>query len=387
MQQASTEFVSGQRTQRTIGFERALSFLQGKVSKYTRLSAQGGKALDAACAADPHMEELRKLDALLFARRELLPVDVQHLELLTNLLVAYSNDEFIGGRVMPSLDTNGQLNGNYWSMSREDRTAYPEDTVGQGGRVEVNVLSQSRSQHTYSIYVRSFKEHLDWYTVQNQASVLNELMEVMLNVVHGLEFKREIRVADTVFAAGNYASTNKVTIASGDRWNDSNGDPIGVIDTAKASVWGGDGRNGKLVLVAGRDAYKALKFHESLLHRIVGGATVDRSALINQRVMAELLEVDEVLVGTARKNTGTDASPTYARIWTTSSIALVRVAERPSKRTAAFGYCFEAHPTKQDLFWDPKTGAAGSWTARATQAYEPIVIAADTSYLISSAVN
>lgn len=378
------EFAAGQRSIEARAFDAAKSVITKKMQRYLSVSALGTAALASACEKDPELADLREMNTF-FARRELLPVDVQHMEVLNNLLVQYVNDEFIGTRVMPELSTNGNLNGNYWAYTKEDQTAYPEDTVGIGGRVQPNELNRTKTELEYNLKIRSFIEYLEWHTVENQAAPLNEVMDTLFNVMYGLQFKREARIAAAVFNANNYASTNKVTLTGLDRFENDGGDPQGVIDDAKASVWGGNGP-GKLVLVMGRSVYKALKFHAQLTSRINGGATTDRAAMVNQRLMAELLEVDEVIVGAARHNTGTFAAPTYARMWTTTSMALVRVAP-PSKSNAAFGYTFNAYPAKHTMFWKPEEGSAGVWMARATLCDAPKVVAADTSYLFTTATS
>lgn len=389
--QGQSEFVAGQRTEASRKFAKARALVMRKAQKYSRLAHKSASALQEGIKRDPQLKVIHQINQRFTENtrlhaKELLPIDVTQMELLQQLLIMYHNDEFIGTRVMPEIDTRSQLNGNYWEMDRENRTAYPDDQVGHGGRVEPNELSQSRTQREYNLKTYSYKEFLEWHTVQNQAAPFDEVMDALFNVLYGLQFKQEDRIAGVVFDASNYGTANKVTLAATDRFEDSQGDPMGVVDDAKASIWGGGGA-GRLVLVCGRSVFKSLKFHNQLLHRVVGGSGMTNPAMLNQQAIAELLEVDELLVGAARKNTGTDASPTFARMWTTTSMALVRVADNPSPKTAAFGYTFSAYPIKNQMFWQPESGAAGVYMARGTMAYAAKVVAADTSYHVTTATS
>lgn len=378
------DLVAGQRRDTAQSFEKSWNAIKGKVNKLTRAKEAGTQSLLEICKKDPVISELNELEMSIrkqaMRAKEFIPAEISHSDVLTNLLVQYDNDEFIGEQLMPVLNTGNQLFGNYWNMSKEDRTAYPDDTVGQGGRVQPTELKQSRSESSYALKIHSFLEYIEWHTIQNQVSVLDELLEISKNTRYGIEFRKEKALAAVVFGASNYNSTNKVTVAASDRWNSSGGgDPMGLIDDAKATIWSGAGA-GELVLVLGRSAYKALKFHSQLLNRVIGGATMDKASMLNQRAIAELLEVDRVVVGMARENTATDASPTYARMWTTTSAALVRVAKTASRHNASFGYNFTAYSPKQDLFWSQEEGAAGVYKARSTACYAPVVVAPDTSY-------
>jgi hypothetical protein len=104
-------------------------------------------------------------------------------------------------------------------------------------------------------------------------------------------------------------------------------------------------------------------------------------------MLAEYFEVDEVLVAAARKDTANEGvAASYGRIWT-DSMAIVRVAEQPSIRNAAFGYSFQDVPTKSELFWHPSKGSRGSYQNRCAHGDQQKVVAGDTSVIFTTPIN
>lgn len=313
--------------------------------------------------------------------KDLRPSDVHVAEVLTNLSVMYANEELIGDRVMPTIFNGGKLSAVYYQYDKRDRLAYPDDTMVDDG--DPNQLGQNRSQGTVGLDIRSLVEFLDQYVLQNQDAPLNELVDLVDNVLYGLRFRRELRIITAATTAGNFGS-NTTAIAAGDRWDTpTGGDPGGVVDAAQAAMWSGSGP-GRTVAAMSLTVYNSLKRNPRILDTFKYGGTSPMAA--NRQMLAEFFEVDEVLVGRARKDTANRGqTAAYSRMWP-DVFGIYRVSQSTTTRNAAFGYTIQDKPTQQDLQFLLERGAKGKWQARATHADTQKIVCADCAYLVTTPV-
>ncbi len=300
---------------------------------------------------------------------------------LQNMSVQFKNDDYIVDQLLPRIFTNGQLGGQFFVYDKRDSTAYPDDAVAPDGTV--NEIGRNRTRDAYALQPRSMREKLDSFTIQNQTKPLNELMDAQANALEGMAFNHEVRGATIIGTAGNYAG-NTVAIAAADRWDTSTGgDPGAVMDTARAATWSGRGP-GRWVLATSLNVYNVLKRHPKILDTFKYGGGAPPFA--TRQMLAEYFEVDEVLVGKARKDTGNILqSASYSRIWP-DVVALLRVAASPSLQNAAFGYTFQDNPTRQTMWFDGSQGGDGCYITRATHADQEKVVAASCGYLVTTPI-
>lgn len=312
---------------------------------------------------------------------KLRPNDVHQDELLTNLSVMYANDEYIGTRLMPVVFTNGALSGTYYEYNKRDRFAYPDDSMAD--RTTPPEISQGRTKRNYSLQPRALVEYLDFLTVQNQSAPLNEMVDLQMNVLEGLEHNREKACADILCTAGNYGA-NTVALGAGDRWDSSGGgDPGGVVDAAMAECWIGRGP-GRFVGFTSLAVHNVLKRHPKILDQFK--ASGQRPGFATREMIREYFELDEYLVGKSRKDTANEGqTASYGRVWS-NVFGIVRVATSPSLRNAAFGYTLQDAPTNTDVFWQPEKSVKGSWMSRCARSDQQKIVAADTAYLITTPI-
>ena len=143
---------------------------------------------------------------------------------------------------------------------------------------------------------------------QTTAEILGDTLELM----------QEIEVAATVGTAGNYASGYSTTIStSTDKWNNDASDPADQVRTGVAKILRAPGT--RLVMVLGRDVFRALQKHSKILAAFYGraGTVLTDAALASREFSRRSSRVDEVVVGVAKKNTANDGRlcPRF-RTWT-----------------------------------------------------------------------
>lgn len=328
---------------------------------------------------DPELRELMESNEALVKFRAINPGGVHYDDILRNMSVMYANDAFIADRVMPTVFTSGALSGGYFTYDLENRTDYPDDTMTD--RSDPNELTENRSKATYGLQPRSLKEYVDMLTIQNETAPLSELMDAQENVLYGLMFNREKRVLAAITTAGNYAG-NTDTLSGAEQFNDTGGtpaNPLVVVDALREKMWNGNGA-GRMVGVVPLEVHNVLKKHPSALAFLHSGGVNPQS--VTRQNIAAWLELDEYLVTGFRVNTANEgAAATYTRAMG-DYFAILRVANSPSLRNAAFGYSLQATPVTQGTFWEPTRGSKGAYMCRSSFEDQQLVVAGLTSGLL-----
>jgi hypothetical protein len=329
------------------------------------------------------VEEMERSNAEFLSLKAVRPGTVHVNQVLESLSVAYANEEFIGGILCPTVETGGKLSGVYYTYEKNDKLSYPDDTAAD--RTELAELNENRSTGTYSLTPRGFKEYVDQLTIQNQDTVLDELMDATENVLYALDFKEEQRAITLIEATGNYGG-NYGAVAAGDRWNDGGGDPGAVVDAAKAACWTGNGP-GRWVIQTSLDVYNVLKRHAGILDMLKYGGQAGSPKMASIQMLCEYFGVEQLLVGAARYNTANEGqTASYGRMWA-NGLSILRVSDSPSRRNASWAYTFQDGPTQSDQMWQLEKSVKGAWMCRSSRCTQKKVIAPLAGYRITTPIN
>lgn len=236
---------------------------------------------------------------------------------LTNISIGYVQDaaNFVAGRVFPQVPVAKQSDA-YFTYERGDfnRDEMQERTPGTesaGGTYEIG-------NDTY--YAKTYAYHRDipGPVRANADNPINLDREATLFVTQKALIKREVTWAANYFTAGApgdtwtfdvdgaasaSASFDPTSAANNDKvyWDDASSTPIEDVRQGKRYVLEETGfEPNKLTL--GKATYDALVDHPDIVGRIDRGQTTG-AARANLVTLADLFEVDEVLVMKAVKNT------------------------------------------------------------------------------------
>jgi hypothetical protein len=349
----------GQRTERGIALDR----------KVNALHAARTEQPDLFRAAE---ERIVKLQAT--------PGAVTQAQTLQELSIAYVNDDYIGERLMPPVSVN-KLAANYWSRPQRDGYSYPNPAIGPDGSVQT--VSQDVTNTPVALVPQAYKEYLDVWTMDEADSVVLELIDPTMNVLDALALWREQQIATVLTTAANFGA-NTAAIAAAVRWNTANGNPIANVATAKAACWTGNGP-GSWVGYCGLNVYNALKTNPMILDQVkyTGGAP----AVVTRQAIAALFELDDLVVGAARQNTANEGvAAVYTRMWdANNSFGIVRVANRPSRRSASFGITLE-QPTVSSTWFENGRGGKGAYVTQVARADAPVILAAPCGFLYTTVI-
>ena len=316
--------------------------------------------------------------------------DVHHDSAISSLSVQYANEEFIGEALMPAVLTPKRSD-TFYTYNKRDRLAAPEDDsdrVADDG--DISEIKDGRGEDSYSCVVRAKKNRIGATAVANQDAALNELMDLTESLMEQRALAREKRIATVMTTAGNYATANKTTLAGSAQWNDaSGGDPIGIIQTAKAALWTGRGP-GQTKAFSGLEVYNVLAQHPDILGLFLyGGSPI---GLATPALIGKFFGLDDYLVGAARNDTANSGqAASYSRIWG-DFFGVCRVMNRASLRNVAFGATMRwtmpgVRGANQGIvtgqWFEDNKGLGGTYFAKAGEAEHHKVVANDAGYLVS----
>lgn len=261
--------------------------------------------------------------------------------LLSNMAIGYKNSLYIAEQVFPKVLVTRQSNivpkfdRSHWFRRRAKETGEREAPPVSGYTVDVtdtyycrelsaaHFISDSRRANTDAPFDAD-RNGLEW-------------------VMDGMALEKEYRFVNDFWKTGVW-STDKTGGGDFTKWDTyATSTPIQNIREFRRIVRRLIGISpNKLVL--GDLAYDVLCDHPNMLDRVKYSGSSERPAMINAMAMAEILDIDEVLVGEASYTTspeGTaEASVTLTPMFDDDAL-LIYVPASPSIFTPAAGYTFD----------------------------------------------
>ncbi len=201
-----------------------------------------------------------------------------------------------------------------------------------------------------------------------------------------VKLAREKRVADLATGAANYAADFHATLAGGSQWSRADSNPLKAVLEAldKPLV-----RPNTLVL--GQAVWTAFRQHPKIVEAIkLSGAGAEASGVVMREAVAQLLEIERVLVGQAwyqSANRGQDAN--YRRLWGKHA-ALLHINRNitgPQEATPTFCFTGEAMPMQTGTYEAPGRGVGqGSTVVKVSESCKEVVSWSDAGFLWRNAV-
>lgn len=229
---------------------------------------------------------------------------------LSNLTLAYVQDQtnFIADKVFPVVGVQHQSD-KYYIYDRENmnRTG---DVAKVAPRTELNTIGMSISNSNYTADVYGLAMDFDEQTLANEDAALDIRSAGASTLAMRMLIHREEQFASTFFTtsvwgtdisgvanASYVAGTNLV------QWSDyTNSTPIQDVTNARRTMQLGSGGFKPNTMVVGKEVRDILVNHPDILARLDGGATVTNTALVTDRKLAEIFEVENFYVMEAVKN-------------------------------------------------------------------------------------
>lgn len=314
---------------------------------------------------------------------------------LTAMAVNYKNPDvtLIADAVMPRVDVGDQYY-EYDYFPPEEVFTVPDTTVGRRGAPnEVEFSSEERTAKVVDRGLDSTvpQRDIDAAKAQkrNRRGSFDPEARAVEGLTHLVHLDRELRVAGVVQDAANYAGNSQV-LAGTSQWSDyANSDPLTDIATACDSTFIARPNIG----VTSRTVFTKLSMHPIIVEGVM--ATGAKRGKITREQMAELFELDELLVGDSFFNTARKGQAgAYSRVWG-KGFALLHRNRAASNKSSLPTWGFTAEWRVQGgrsamiagRFKNPKGGGLlGGTTVRAGEFVEEHVMAPATGFLFENAI-
>lgn len=303
---------------------------------------------------------------------------------LTNFAVAYNNLGYIAQDAVPFVPVNNKSD-SYYVFTKKDKFTLPE-TI-RGPKDKANQATWSSGSSSYAAIDHALRDFLPDAIVGNadQAVVprqrtTNNLTDLLL-----LDYERRISALITTYA--NYAAAYRTQLSGGDRWDVATSDVLGAVETARAACFYPPN-----VCIMGEEVWLKVKHHAQILDRIKGGATADKPSLVRPELVAELFEVERLLIGKAKYNSSNKAqTESYSRVWG-KNVVLAYVNPTVDLQNVSAWKAFRWRQLATDAAYkvrsyrDEEIGGGGEWI-EVEQSYDEKSVCSDVAYLIDTVIS
>ncbi len=263
---------------------------------------------------------------------------------LTVISVAYLQDPagFVADRVFPVVPVEFKSDRYYLynrgDFNRDDMAIRAPSAESAGGGYTLD------NTPNYNCDLWALHKDVDDQIRSNSDSVLAPDRDATLFLTNKSRIRRERQWASKYFATGIWTS-EKAGQATADGthviyWNLANSTPIEDMRAAKTSVQLASGGYKPNVAVFGRQTWDVLLDHPDFIDRVKYGQTAPGPARTNQQIVAQILELDEVMVMDSVYNSAKEgATESNAFIGGKHALLAYR-APRPSLMEPSAGYVF-----------------------------------------------
>jgi hypothetical protein len=246
---------------------------------------------------------------------------------LTNVSVMYRNADFVAEQVMPIVPVNKQ-SGKYFVYGLDNLRA--QEDARRPGTMS-NEIAWSLSKDTYFCDGHALHQYIpdEWRETADAAIDLDT--DTTIQLTDKIFLNREIALVAALAAAMTPASQ------ATQYWDDDDVDPVMILDEYKETVALAIGRKPNS-LVLSRPVFRGLRNNYNVKRRISGAPSLDAS-LITQQQLANVLEIDNLIVAESVKVTTAEGiAPTAASyVWGDYGLLFFRPPS-PGLRTVSLGY-------------------------------------------------
>lgn len=297
---------------------------------------------------------------------------------LTAIAVGYKNADYIADAVLPRVPVNKQ-EFKYLEYPLDEAFTLHDTLVGRKGRpTEVNLTATEKTASTDD---HGLEDAVPLADQSNADSRYDPQGRAVMKLTDYIALGREVRVANMVTTAANYAAGQKITLAGTSQFSDfANSDPLGVIMA---------GLDACLIrpniATMGQAVWTKIRQHPKVVKAVLGNA--GDSGAASRQAVAELLELEEVLIGRSFMNTAKKGqAPIIARAWGKHIALSYRNKIGGTEGEVSFGITAEWGGRVARSEMDGKIGLRGGTRIVVGESVKELLIAPNAGYLIENAV-
>lgn len=295
---------------------------------------------------------------------------------LTAIAVSYKNAAYIADVVLPRIRVAKQ---KFTFLQYPSDTFFntPETLVGRRSKPnEVTLDATEVADVTEDHALDGGVPNAD---VENADPRYDPLGNEVMLIQELIALAREARVAGVVFNPATYAAGLKTTLVGNSQFSSVDSDPITEIN-AKLDI--------PLMrpnqLVFGQAGWTKFRSHPVIVEAVLG--TGAKKGVVKREAVAELFEVDEVIVGSARGNSAKRGqAPQMVRLWGNHLAALYKAPVPQAEGALTFGGTFQWGDRVAMQWEDKNMGMRGGTAVRTGESVRERVIASDAAYFWENA--
>ena len=243
--------------------------------------------------------------------------DVHVVASLTEVSIAFGDGEFISDKIAPVVPVNKQSD-KYFILDATEEGKRDTDTNRAPG-AEANEEDYNVTNDTYTSDDHALRGIVPDEERDNADVAIQPDIDKTEFLTRKILLRKEIAL-QAAMVAGITTNSN----AAGNNWGDyTNGDPISNVQTAKLEVLSGVGYPANKMAIDWA-TWNKLRDHPDIIDRVKAGQT-SGAAIATTADVAKVLDLDEILVSTAFKNSALrDATASKTALWSTDAWVFYR---------------------------------------------------------------
>jgi hypothetical protein len=253
--------------------------------------------------------------------------------------LAMSQRGFIAQRVFPVIDV-AKASGNFGIIPLDQLLQHPDTTRAPGsgysrGRFTFTPSTYATQEHGHEEPVDDAEAEL--YSSYFDAEQIGGLRAYDA-VLRGMEVRTQAVAQSTATFTGAKTGAAATTYLAA---NWASATPINDFETGIQAVWNNSGLWPNAAIMS-RKTFRNLRQCQQIVDRIKYSGIVDpRAGKITPQALAEVFDIEEVIVGGEAKNTADEGqTATPASIWTDQYILIARIARTIDPREPCVGRIF-----------------------------------------------
>lgn len=301
---------------------------------------------------------------------------------LQAIALAYRNSKLIADDVLPRVPV-GLQSFKYMSYPKGQFMTLIDTRVGRKGtpnQVEFTGTEVDASTNDEALDDMVPINDIELAAKQGLPDPIGQAVE---GVTELIALKREVRAAALVFGAANYAASNKTSKTGNAQWGDfaaGHSDPIDDIMVGLDSCIMRPN-----VMIMGNAVSSKLRRHPTIVKSYNG--TAGDAGIVPLQFLADLFELDEILVGQGWVNTAKKGqSASLSRVWGNSCSLIYRNKLATNNRGTTFGFTAQYGTRVAGQQYDGDIGMRGGQKVRVGESVKELIMANDLGYLIENAI-
>lgn len=254
---------------------------------------------------------------------------------LSNISVAYPNNEFVGNRLFPTVRVT-KVSDKYYIYGKEGWVVEPGGDLRAPGTVANEIPGLKMSTDTYFAQEHALQIPVTDEERDNVDSPLEPDRDATNLVTSKVLLARELAIQSKVTTAANYPTGYTVTLSGTAQWNDYvNSDPIADVRTGVRKIHAGIFVEPNTAVIP-YQVMSILEDHPDFIERI----KYSQRGVLTPEIIASILSIPNVIipgVGYNTANPGQVESLSY--LWG-KDVLLAYVNPTPGRKQISYGYEF-----------------------------------------------